>query len=148
MHRPWRAARCALGVPLLVGLVACNGSGDDAAPSEESWCEVVAASNALDDEFDSIEGAGATELKAVLDKIALLGPRFTAAAPAEIDEQVEVYAETNGKLVDVFAAADYVVADIDEAQLEVVLAEIDGIDTEIDVYTIAECGEPLGPDDS
>lgn len=133
---------------LLVGAAACSGGSDEDGASGESWCDVVAASNALDDEFDEIQPDDAGGLKSILEKISGLGDRFRGAAPDEISAQVTTYADTNDALVQVFADADYDIEQLDDAAISELIAGVDGIDTEIDVYTVAECDVPLGPDDT
>jgi hypothetical protein len=140
--------RLALLAPVLVGAAACSGGSDDAAPTIESWCDVVAASNALDAEFDEINPEDSAALKAVIEKIGVLGPRFRAAAPDEIGSQVDTYADANDRLFEIFAAADYDTDALDNEALSAAISSVDGIATEIDLFTVAECGVPLGPDDT
>jgi hypothetical protein len=140
--------RTALLVSVLVIGSACSGGKDDAGSSGESWCDVVAASNALDDEFDGIDLADSVALQTVIEKVGELGPRFRAASPDDIDSQVDVYADTNDVLVEIFAAANYDTDALDNAALSAAIGSADGIAAEIDVYTVAECGVSLGPDDT
>ncbi len=143
------AIKTVAGAVLLVSAAACgSGSDDVGGASGESWCDVVAASNALDDEFDGTQTDDAGGLKSVLDKISALGDRFRAAAPDEISDQVMTYADTNDALVKVFADADYDVEQLDQSAIVALISTVEGIDTEIDVYTVAECGVALGPDDT
>lgn len=140
--------RCLAVASLLAGAAACGGGSDEGAADGESWCDVVTASNLLDDEFDEIARDDAGGLQSVLDKISGLGDRFRSAAPDEISAQVETYASANDALVKVFADADYEVEQLDEAAIAELIASVEGVETEIDVYTVAECGVPLGPDDT
>ena len=133
---------------MLVSAAACGGDSDEGGASGESWCDVVAASNALDDEFDEVEPDDVGGLQTVIDKISGLTDRFRDAAPDEISAQVQTYADVNDALVKVFADADYDVEQLDEAAIGDLIDGVDGVDTEIDVYTVAECGVPLGPDDT
>ncbi len=135
-------------VPVLIAAAACSGGSDDAAPTGESWCDVVAAANALDDEFDAVDTQDSAAWRTVIEKIGDLGQRFRAAAPVEIKSQVDAYADTNDRLVEIFAEADYDIEAVDNAALTEAIAEIDGVAIEIDEYTVAECGVPLGPDDT
>jgi hypothetical protein len=108
----------------------------------------VAASNALDDEFDGIDPKDSAALQTVIEKVGELGPRFRAASPDDIDSQVDGYADTNDRLVEIFAAADYDTDALDNEALSAAIGSADGIAAEIDVYTVAECGVSLGPDDT
>ena len=131
-------------------LVACSGSddGDAAAVGDASWCDVVADANALDDRFDDVADGDVGGLRSVIDEIAPLGDRFRAAKPDEIADQVEQYAAANDRLVQLFRDVDYVADDLDRDAVTEVIGQVDDVASEIDVYTVAECGEPLGPDDS
>ncbi len=135
-------------IPVLLAAAACSGGSDDAAPAGEPWCDVVAASNALDDEFDAVDTQDTAAWRAVIDKIGDLGQRFRASAPDEIKQQVGLYADTNDRLVEIFAEADYDVDQIDNVAFAAAIDNIDGIATEIDVFTVAECDVALGPDDT
>jgi hypothetical protein len=134
--------------PVLVVTAACSGSSDGAATTGESWCDVVAASNTLDDEFDAVDAQDSAALQAVVEKIGDLGRRFRATAPGQIEAQVRSYADTNDRLVEIFAAADFDVEALDGAAVEAAIRNVDDVATEIDVFTVAECGVPLGPDDT
>jgi len=134
---------------LVVVAAACSGGSDDvAAPSGESWCSVVAASNSFDDEFDALEDGDSGGLKDVLDKISGLGDRFRSAAPDEIKTQVDTYAAANDALVAEFVDAGYDTDQLDPVAVQEIIAGVSGVDTEIDVYTVDACGESLGPDDT
>jgi hypothetical protein len=127
----------------------CGSTGDAArAGSVEAWCDVVAASNQLDDEFDAVDTADAVAIEAVLDRIDELGDRFRRSAPTEIESQVVRYAEANSLLVQIFADADFRIDDLDTSAINAAIDAVTGIDAEIDAYTIDECGEALGPDDT
>jgi hypothetical protein len=141
-------ARFALVVPVFLAAAGCSSGSDDAATSAESWCDVVAASNALDEEFDGIDPEDSAALQTVIENVGDLGPRFRSAAPDDIEAQVGIYADTNDRLVEIFAAADYDTDALDNDALVAAIGSADGIATEIDVYTVAECGVSLGPDDT
>ncbi len=147
-----RAIAAAAGAAaLLWSATACSdGSDADGNVEErsESWCDVVAASNVLDDEFDEVAVDDAGGMKSVLEKISGLGDRFRAAAPDGISDQVTTYADANDALVQVFVDADYDVVQLDNTAIDTLISSVDGVDTEIDVYTVAECGVALGPDDT
>lgn len=140
-------SRLALIVPLLVGGVACSGGSDEAVvPEGETWCDVVAVANSLDDAFDDVDPDNAGALRSILQRIDELGPRFRAAAPSEIESQVDAYAEANSRLVAEIESVDYDMTAVDEEAFDEIVSSVDGIDAEIDEYTVAECGEWLGPD--
>lgn len=141
--------RLAALVPVIIAAAACSGGSDDAAaPTGETWCDVVAASNALDDEFDAVDTQDSDAWRAVIEQIGDLGVRFRATAPDEIKSQVVAYADTNDRLVEIFDEADYDIEALDNAALTAEITKVDGVAKEIDVYTLAECGVVLGPDDT
>lgn len=141
----------ALGAAIAVAAAAsaCSGGSDDPlSESGESWCDVVAASNALDDEFDAIDRDDGAGFESVIRRIDALSDQLRAAAPGALESQVATYADTNDELVRLFEAADFDIDLLDSAALGAAVSDIDGVATEIDVFTVAECGEPLGPDDT
>jgi hypothetical protein len=116
--------------------------------SDEAWCDVVAASNLLDDEFDAVDTSDPAAIEAVLGRIDELGDRFRRSAPTEIESQVDRYAAANARLVQIFADADFRVDELDTSAINEAIDGVTGIDAEIDVYTLRVCGEALGPDDT
>lgn len=137
---------CGISVDRLADL-GSDSPGESATPGE-SWCDVVADSNSLDDEFDERIEGDSDGMKVLLDKVKALSPRFLAAAPDEIELQVAQYAATNDALVQIFADADFDETRVDQAAFAAAIEGLDGAETDIDVYTLGACGVALGPDDS
>jgi hypothetical protein len=140
----------ALFVPLVLVAASCGGSdsSDSSAEPSESWCDVVADSNSLDDEFDDRTEGDSDGMKTLLQRVKALTPRFLAAAPEEIKTQVGEYAATNDTLVEIFADAGYDESQVDSAAFAAAIEGLDGAETDIDLYTLEARGVALGADDS
>lgn len=139
---------------LMMGVAACSGdsdgdggSADGGGASDESWCDVVDASNEIDAEFEAV-ATDPDALKGVIDQMLQLSDRFRAAAPDEIQSEVEQLADANTALAQVVVDADYRLEDVDNAELGAIVEPMLGASETIDVYTQDECGTILGPDDT
>ncbi len=101
-----------MGVVVLLAVAAC---GDDAADPER-FCEINAELDQIDDPFE----LPPDEAREIVRRGRDLLDELVEVAPAEIRPSVEIQVDSFAPFFDLFEAADFDAAQMDEAEIEAV----------------------------
>jgi len=126
--------------------------GDDSSSggSVESWCDLMGPANEVEAIFDSFETLDPDALKAGLDEVEEVNNQLVAAAPDEIKDDARTLNEYTEGLITSVRDADYVLFDADLSFLggEAEQAALEEANVNLDTYSIENCGQAFGSDDT
>lgn len=134
----------------LAALGAACGDDSSSGGSTESWCDLMGPANEVEVLFDSFETLDPDALKSALDQVEDVNNQLVAAAPDEIKDDARVLNEYTEGLIASVRAADYSLFDADLSFIggEAEQAALDEANVNLDTYSIANCGEAFGNDDT
>jgi hypothetical protein len=122
--------RLAMLIAVALLLVSC---GDDAiAVDPERLCEILT-------EVGQLSGQSLDEVRSILDE-------SVAVAPLDIRPAVEIAADAQKRYLDIFQAAGFVEARIDQAEVEALFGEeaVVSANNTIDEWATTNCVSPSG----
>lgn len=125
-----------------------DDSGEAGGGTPEEWCAALDLGAEGDAVMEGLTASSPEQVEAGMQRMEQIVDDLEAAAPPEIADDVSFLASYTRDISSALADADYVLFDTDLSAFADQEQQLDEVQASIDEYTVQECGQPFGDDDS